>query len=101
MVQNKDPGFDAAYLMANVDDFVSGIQESMENCSNLKSGLRSIAGVDAIEVTAGFTSMMHTWAPASISPSAIPWQSPWAPPVTIAFLPVRSVKFLVIVFLHV
>lgn len=56
MVQNKDPGFDAAYLMANVDDFVSGIQESMENCSNLKSGLRSIAGVDAIEVTAGFTS---------------------------------------------
>ncbi len=56
MVQNRDPGFDADYLLSSVDEFVSGITESMENCSNLRSGIRKIAGVDAIEVTVEFTS---------------------------------------------
>lgn len=35
---------------------VSGITGAMENCSNLRSGIRKIAGVDAIEVTVEFTS---------------------------------------------
>ncbi len=55
MVQCVDSGFDENFLSVSKDIFVAGIAESLENCSNLESETRSIAGKDAIEIKAGFT----------------------------------------------